>query len=207
MGRGRAREPKRPPASSETRPEYACWPLGPPSLPPGTKPIHAGKKSWGIHFCAHACGACIRTRANTGKYVWGIIFEICIRTFANMYLPLRPLPLYGYCGCIHTPLMPIYIYIYIYIFFFLGINFGANTCGACICTQANTGKYSWQIVCVLVLCQGIVCLSSKAPQKKPPKGRSPVPLQFHPCNFWLHPSSFRLHPSNFRLHPDYTYTF
>ena len=36
-------------------------------LPPGTKPIHAGKKSWGINFCANTCGACIRTRANTGK--------------------------------------------------------------------------------------------------------------------------------------------
>ena len=24
-----------------------------------------------------------------------------------MYLPLRPLPLYGYSGCIHTPLIPI----------------------------------------------------------------------------------------------------
>ena len=45
-------------------------------LPPGTKPIHAWKKSWGIHFCANACGACIRTRANTEKYFWGAIFLI-----------------------------------------------------------------------------------------------------------------------------------
>ena len=35
---------------------------------PGTKPIHAGKNSWGINFFANTCGACIRTRANTGKY-------------------------------------------------------------------------------------------------------------------------------------------
>ena len=29
------------------------------SIPPGTKPIHAGKTSWGIHFCANTCGACM----------------------------------------------------------------------------------------------------------------------------------------------------
>ena len=51
-------------------------------IPPGTKPIHAGKKSRGIDFCANTCGACIRTFANTGKYSRGIIFEICICTFA-----------------------------------------------------------------------------------------------------------------------------
>ena len=35
MGRGRAREPKRPPASSETRPEYACFdPWALPHYPP-----------------------------------------------------------------------------------------------------------------------------------------------------------------------------
>ena len=37
---------------------------------------HAGKDSWGINFCANTCGACIRTRANTGKSVWGTIFQI-----------------------------------------------------------------------------------------------------------------------------------
>ena len=42
--------------------------IAPGQLPPGTKPIHAGKISWGINFCANTCGACIRTRANTGKY-------------------------------------------------------------------------------------------------------------------------------------------
>ena len=39
-------------------------------VPPGTKPIHAGKNSWGIHFFANTCGACIRTRANTGKTIF-----------------------------------------------------------------------------------------------------------------------------------------
>ena len=36
-----------------------------------------GKNSWGINFCANTrSGACIRTRANTGKYFGGAIFLI-----------------------------------------------------------------------------------------------------------------------------------
>ena len=35
--------------------------------PPGTKLIHAGNTSRGINFCTSTCGACIRTRANTGN--------------------------------------------------------------------------------------------------------------------------------------------
>ena len=38
---------------------------------------------------------------------------------------------------------------------FLGNSFSANTCCACICTCANTGKYSWRIIYVLVSCQGV----------------------------------------------------
>ena len=45
-------------------------------IPPRTKPIHAGKISWGINFFANTCGACIRTRANTGKYFWGGISRV-----------------------------------------------------------------------------------------------------------------------------------
>ena len=102
-----------------------------------------------------------------------IIFEICIRTFTNVYLPLRPLPLYGYNGCIHTPLMPIHKNI---IWELISEQIHAAHVYA---PQANTGKYSWQIICVLGLCQGIVCLSSKAPQKKnrPKEGRRSL------CNF------------------------
>ena len=37
-----------------------------------------------------------------------------------------------------------------------GNYFGAYTCRACIRTRANTGKYSWGIIYVLVLCQGVV---------------------------------------------------
>ena len=89
--------------------EFCIAPLGQkPKLLPGTKPIHAGKNSWGINFCVNACGACIRARANTGKYFWGIISEICIRTFSNMYSHPCPLCLYGYSGCIHASLIPIH---------------------------------------------------------------------------------------------------
>ena len=87
-------------------------PRAPLNLPPGTKPIHAGKNSWGINFfCeymrglyshsreyrkiflrshflhisqilegnyfgAYTCRACIRTRANTGKNSWRIIYVL-----------------------------------------------------------------------------------------------------------------------------------
>ena len=73
-----------------------------------------------------------------------------------MYLPLRPLPLYGYSGCIHTPLMPIS----------KNIFFGANTCGACIC---NPGEYR-KILLANYLCIGFVPGDSvpllKGPSKK-----------------------------------------
>ena len=36
-----------------------------------------------------------------------------------------------------------------------GIHLGANTCRACIRTPANTGKYFWRIIYVLVSCQGL----------------------------------------------------
>ena len=39
-----------------------------------------------------------------------------------------------------------------------GLHLGANTCRACIRTPANTGKYSWRIIYVLVSRQG-VCLN------------------------------------------------
>ena len=38
--------------------------------------MHAGKNDWGINFCVNTCGACIRTRANTGKYFWGGISRV-----------------------------------------------------------------------------------------------------------------------------------
>ena len=31
------------------------------NIPPGTKPIHAGKHSWRINFYPNTCGACIHT--------------------------------------------------------------------------------------------------------------------------------------------------
>ena len=36
------------------------------------------------------------------------------------------------------------------------VHVGANTCRACICTLANTGKYFWGIIYVLVSCQGVI---------------------------------------------------
>ena len=113
-----------------------------PELPPGTKPIHAGKNSWRINFCANTCGACSRVSANTGKYFKGIIFEICIRTLAPA-LCIDIVPVFAHPWCQ-------------YIKIFWGINFGANTCGTCIHTRANTGKYSWRIIHVLVSCQGVI---------------------------------------------------
>ena len=62
-------------------------------VPPGTKPIHAGKNSEGINFCVNACGACIRTRANTGKYFGGIIFRILakfLREFISVRIHVAP---------------------------------------------------------------------------------------------------------------------
>ena len=88
-------------------------------LPPGTKPIHAGKISWGIHFCANACGACIRTRANTGKFFRGGIS----RVFCQVLRGIRSVRIHA---------APVFR------------------------TRANTGKYSWQIIYVLVSCQGVL---------------------------------------------------
>ena len=81
----------------------------PKPIPPWHKTNTSRKQfSPGINVRANTCGACIRTCANTRKYYRGIIFEICARTFANMYSHLRPLPLYGYSGCVHTHLVPIH---------------------------------------------------------------------------------------------------
>ena len=55
------------------------------TLPPGTKPIHAGKHSWGINFYANTCGACIRTRANTGKYFRGGISRVLCQTLRGIH--------------------------------------------------------------------------------------------------------------------------
>ena len=85
---------------------YVCvsTPVGDPGYTPGTKPLHAGKISWGINCCTNTRGACIRTRANTGnifeeffsKYVFAPS-QICILTFAP-----------SVCMDIVTPLMPIH---------------------------------------------------------------------------------------------------
>ena len=67
-------------------------------------------------------------------------------------------------------------------------------------TQANTGKYSWQIICVLVLCQGIVCLSSKAPQKTAQR-KVAGPFAISPLQFLITPQQFPITPQQFPITP------
>ena len=38
--------------------------------------LHISQILEGIHFGANTCRACIRTRGNTGKYFWGIIYVL-----------------------------------------------------------------------------------------------------------------------------------
>ena len=80
------------------------------SIPPGTKPIHCRKKILRNEFLR--------------KYMWGLyshshkymevfkIFEELIiflkYVFAILQICIHTLPLYGYSGCIHTPLMPVH---------------------------------------------------------------------------------------------------
>ena len=47
-----------------------------PHYPPAQNQYMQEKFLRGIHFSANTCGACIRTRANTGKYFRGVIFCI-----------------------------------------------------------------------------------------------------------------------------------
>ena len=116
--------------------------------PPGTKPIHAGKHSWKTKVCVNTCGACICTRANTGKLFEELVFEIRIRTFANMYSHLRPLPPYGHSSCITHPWCQ-------HINIFLGSCFRSKYMRRMYLHRENTGKYSWRIIYVLVSCQGV----------------------------------------------------
>ena len=51
------------------------------------------KNSRGISYCANTCGACIRFRANTGKYFWGIMFCIFakfLREFISVPIHVAP---------------------------------------------------------------------------------------------------------------------
>ena len=55
---------------------------------------------------------------------------------------------------------------------FEGINFGADTCRACIRTRTNTGKHSWRITYVLVSCQGVFGVERNT-NKIPRKSKDP----------------------------------
>ena len=61
-------------------------------LPPGTKPIHAGKLSWGINFCTNTCGACIRTRANTGIFIFEEVFPEYFAKFLGEFTRCEYMP-------------------------------------------------------------------------------------------------------------------
>ena len=76
----------------------------------------------------------------------------------HVFVPC-PFTLYGYSSCIHTWCQ--------YIKYFWGITFNANTCGACICTRANAGKDSWQIIfCIGFVPGGMPSSWQKAFKKK-----------------------------------------
>ena len=91
--------------------------LKPPFLKhsPGSRPIHAGKFSWGDNFCAN-------THSHSCEY-------------------RRKMFLRNYSRCVCQILG--------------GTHCGAKTCRACIRIRANRGRISWQIMYVLVSCQGI----------------------------------------------------
>ena len=54
-------------------------------IPPGTKPIHAGKDIWGIHFRVNTC-ACVRSRTNTGKCSEECLSANCQNEFRCEYM-------------------------------------------------------------------------------------------------------------------------
>ena len=66
------------------------------TIPPGTKPIHAGKKSWGINFWANTCGACIRTRANTENIFEEPFFAYWPNSWGNSFQCKYMSRLYSY---------------------------------------------------------------------------------------------------------------
>ena len=73
-----------------------------------------------------------------------IHFENCICTFTNMYSHLRPFPLYGYSGCIHTPPMPIH----------------KNNFGELISAQIQENIFG-ELIMYGFSCQGLLILPEK----------------------------------------------
>ena len=82
-------------------------------------------------FRANACGA-VSALAQLQEHMFEEPPSLCMDTVAAFTRPW-----WQYVNC------------------FWRINYGANTRGACICTQANTGNYSWRIIYVLVSYQAV----------------------------------------------------
>ena len=62
----------------------------PPNYPPAQNQYNTCRKeSWGINFCVNTCGACIRTRANTGNCFRGILFRIVAKLLREFISAVR----------------------------------------------------------------------------------------------------------------------
>ena len=153
------------------------------NYPPGTKPIHAGNNSWGINFVQiHARSVFAPARILNERQITHLI---CARLKYDLYDFLRGCFGAFYTrkrtgSRPKTPLKKSYrSYFrraqirwviwrsskYRKLFFrnhfphisqiVERIHFGAYTWFSCIRTLANTGKYSWRIIYVLVSCQGV----------------------------------------------------
>ena len=152
-------------------------------LPPGTKPIHAGKNSWGINPCPSFPWLFgfpwLIFYQGISLLEWGFsLFSRDFQAFGRdgkslvnleVFLGKTEQPRKGRTGIFFANTCGgLYSHSREYRKIFLrshflhisqileGNYFGAYTCRACIRTRANTGKYSWGIIYVLVSCQGVI---------------------------------------------------
>ena len=73
------------------------------------------KNYWGIHLCANTCRACIRTRANTGKYFREMIFRMFCQILGGNSLRCEHMPrLHSHLRKYRKIVGKLFIYIYIY---------------------------------------------------------------------------------------------
>ena len=143
-------------------------------------------------------------------YMWGLyshsrkyrkirlrhyFFEICIRTFANMYLPLRPLPLYGYSGCIHTPLMPI-----LKIFFWELISEQIHAAHVFAPSREYRKLFLSNYLCIGFVPGDSVPLL-KGPSKKKAQRKVAGPFAISPQQFLITPQQFPITPQQFLIAP------
>ena len=79
-----------------------------------------------------------------------------------------------------------------------GVHFSANTCRACIRTRANTGKYSWGIIYVVVSGQGVIIYELITIRHE----KITYPKKIFSNYFPITVSRFRFLRINFRKLPD-----